>query len=487
MRRRILQVAVVTVSVALIVFGVPLGVVARAMIFSEERGEMERAALMASRQIGPDFVTGDPVELPQVESDKRVAIYDAGMKLRSTPGSGPAVADSVTRSAVSGKQSDGQVEGDLVVAIPVTVAENVVAVVRVATPQRLVWEGVLLAWGALVASGVAALAVAVLLARRQARLLSAPLEALAAAAERVGAGDLRVRTPPAGGPELVRLAETQNDMLDRLFDLITRERRFTADVSHQLRTPLTGLTLGLQSALDSHESDPAGRDLRQAVVEATEKVRDLERTIEEILRLARREKDALGADALVGVADLAIDLQRRGHGRLAEKGRPLDVMVPGDLDPATAVPTFAATEILAILLDNATRHGIGRVEVAFRDLFTVVAVDVSDEGSVTLAPADLFRRGHSGGSGSGIGLSLGRSIAEAAGGRLSLAGAHPARFTLLLPVSTPAESTESMTGPAERTEDRRPQGLDRDDAESEGQPEVLRGSGRADVSPPRNA
>jgi signal transduction histidine kinase len=65
------------------------------------------------------------------------------------------------------------------------------------------------------------------------------------------------------------------------------------------------------------------------------------------------------------------------------------------------------------------RHGIGRVEVAFGDLSTVVAVDVSDEGSVTLAPADLFRRGHSGGSGSGIGLSLGRSIAEAAGGRLS--------------------------------------------------------------------
>ncbi|MEO7060011.1 MAG: HAMP domain-containing sensor histidine kinase [Lapillicoccus sp.] len=431
MRRQVLHVAVVAVTLALVLFGLPLAVVARSMILTEERGELERAALLASRQIGPDFVTGDPVELPAVESDKRVALYDATFTLRSARGSGPAMADAVTRAAALGIEADAQVDGDLVVAVPVTVAEKVVAVVRVATPLRLVWGWVLLAWSVLALTGVLALAVAVLVARRQARLLSAPLEALAAAATRVGAGDLQIRTPPAGVPELVRLAQTQNDMLERLSELISRERRFTADVSHQLRTPLTGLTLGLQNALESTEADPE-TVLRPALLDAAEQVRALERTIEDILSLARSQTGSHDVPQTRPVAEVVDDLQRRWHGSLAAAGRPFVVRLH-HTDPATAVPVFPVTEILTILLDNATRHGKGGVEVSFRDLTTVIAVDVTDEGEVTLPPAQMFRRGTSGSGGSGIGLALGRSIAEASGGRLTLASADPTRFTLLLP------------------------------------------------------
>lgn len=447
MRRRILQVAIVAVSVALVLFGLPLAVAARAMIVTEERGELERAGLLASRQVGPDFLAGDPVELPPVESDKQVAVYDAALVLRSAPGTGPAVADSVTRAAVHGIEADGQVAGDFVVAVPVTVAENVVAVVRVATPQRLVWGWVLLAWSALVLTGVLALAVAVLVARRQARLLSAPLESLAAAAARVGAGDLRIRTPPAGVPELVRLAQTQNDMVERLSDLITRERRFTADVSHQLRTPLTGLALGLQNALADRQSDPHA-DLSQAVVEAADQVDALERTIEDILRLARPETGTHGVPALRTVTALVDDLERRWHGSLAAAGRPLVIRLR-DTDPAAALPVFLTTEVLTILLDNAARHGKGTVEVSFRDLTTVIAVDVADEGAVTVPAAEVFHRGTTGGNGSGIGLALGRSIAEAGGGRLTLASADPTRFTLLVPVtvSTPDHVSAPMGSP----------------------------------------
>ncbi|MDQ6715764.1 MAG: HAMP domain-containing histidine kinase [Actinomycetota bacterium] len=425
--------AVVAVSVALVLFGGPLAFAAKTMIFTEERGELERMALLASRQVGPDFLAGDPVELPPVEGDKQVAIYDARLTLRSAPGTGPVAADEVTRSALGGATSDGVVAGDLVVAVPVTAAENVVAVVRVATAQRLVWGWVLLAWSALALCAAAALSVAVLVARRQARLLSAPLEALAAAAERVGEGDLQIRTVPAGGPELVRLAQTQNDMLDRLSDVVTRERRFTADVSHQLRTPLTGLTLGLQNALHSHRVDPR-TDLRQALVDATEQVQDVERTIEDILRLARPEVEPLGASGVRTIADLIIDIERRWHGQLAAEGRLLVVRAQ-DIAPEVAVPLFLTADVLTILIDNATRHGTGRVEVSFRDLSTAVAVDVTDEGTVTLPAADLFLRGRSGGDGSGIGLALGRSIAEAGGGRLTLACADPTRFTLLVPLS----------------------------------------------------
>ncbi len=446
--------AVVAVSVALVLFGVPLALAAKTMIFTEERGELERTALLASRQVGPDFLAGDPVELPPVEGDKQVAIYDARLTLRSAPGTGPVAADEVTRVAAGGNTSDGVVAGDLVVAVPVTAAENVVAVVRVATAQRLVWGWVLLAWSALALCAAAALSVAVLVARRQARLLSAPLEALAAAAERVGEGDLQIRTVPAGGPELVRLAQTQNDMLDRLSDVVTRERRFTADVSHQLRTPLTGLTLGLQNALHSHWVDPR-TDLRQALVDATEQVQDVERTIEDILRLARPEAEPLGASGVRTIADLIQDVQRRWHGQLAAAGRLLVVRGP-DIDPEVAVPLFLTTDVLTILIDNATRHGRGCVEVSFRDLTTAVAVDVADEGVVTLPAADLFVRGRSGGDGSGIGLALGRSIAEAGGGRLTLADADPTRFTLLVPVSAPGEGVGATLPAHTRTGERRP-------------------------------
>ncbi len=440
MRRQVLHVAVVAVTVALILFGLPLAVVARSLIITEERGELERAALLASRQIGPDFRAGDPVELPPVESDKQVAVYDDGLMLRSAAGTGPAVADAVTRAAAGGTESDAEVDGDLVVAVPVTVAEKVVAVVRVGTPQRLIWGWVVLAWTVLALTGVLALAVALLVARRQARLLSAPLESMAAAATRVGAGDLQIRTPLSGVPELVRLAQTQNDMLERLSDLISRERRFTADVSHQLRTPLTGLALGLQNALRSIGSDP-DPDLRPAVLEASERVAALERTIEDILRLARPETEGQRALATRTVTEAAADLGRRWHGSLAAAGRPLVVRLD-DTDPATALPVFPVTEILSILLDNATRHGKGQVEVSFRDLTTVIAVDIADEGAVTVPPAEMFRRGISGGGGSGIGLALGRSIAEAGGGRLILTSADPTRFTLLLPVTAPAAVTD---------------------------------------------
>jgi len=451
MRRQVLQVAVVAVSVALVLFGLPLAVVARSMIVTEERGELERAALLASRQIGPDFLGGDPVELPPVESDKRVALYDAALTLRSAPGTGPTAADSVTRAAAGGTQVDAEVGGDLVVAVPVTVAENVVAVVRVATPQRLVWGWVLLAWSVLVVTGVLALAAAVLVARRQARLLSAPLEALAAAATRVGAGDLQIRTPPAGVPELVRLAQTQNDMLERLSDLISRERRFTADVSHQLRTPLTGLALGLQNALRAPESDP-DTSSRQALLDAAEHVRALERTIEDLLHLARSESETHSVPDTRTVNEVVGDLERRWHGSLAPTGRPLVIRLH-DTDPSTALPVFLTTQVLTILLDNAARHGKGRVEVSFRDLTTVLAVDVADEGAVTVPPAQVFHRGTSGDSGSGIGLALGRSIAEAGGGRLTLASADPTRFTLLVPVPASPRSLDGAAVPGMSTDE----------------------------------
>ncbi|MEU1618740.1 ATP-binding protein [Streptomyces sp. NPDC005722] len=90
-------------------------------------------------------------------------------------------------------------------------------------------------------------------------------------------------------------------------------------------------------------------------------------------------------------------------------------------------------QVLDVLLDNAHRHGRGTVRVTVRELGGVLAVDVEDEGTLTLDPTVLFSRGTTTGQGSGIGLALAREMAAAADGRLALTRDRPTTFTLLLP------------------------------------------------------
>jgi len=94
MRQRVVRVAVVAVAVALVLFAVPLAITIRSAFFTQERGELERAALAAAVRVGPQFATGDQVELPATEADTSVGVYDMKFQLRA--GRGPTVADPVS-------------------------------------------------------------------------------------------------------------------------------------------------------------------------------------------------------------------------------------------------------------------------------------------------------------------------------------------------------------------------------------------------------
>jgi signal transduction histidine kinase len=236
-------------------------------------------------------------------------------------------------------------------------------------------------------------------------------------------------------------------MVQRLAQLLQRERDFTANASHQLRTPLTGLQLGLESALSradagagaasavaSGSGSGSGADagLRAAVEEALEQSRHLNDTIDEVLRLAKAEPAAPTEESLEPAGRLLERVERRWHGTLARDGRRLDVLLD-QADATLPLPGRATSQILDILLDNAREHGRGTVSVTLRDMGGAVALDVADEGALTLSSAELFTRGSTTGPGQGIGLALAADLAEAAGGRLSLSRVDPARFTLLLP------------------------------------------------------
>jgi signal transduction histidine kinase len=424
MRQRVVRVALVAVAVALVLFAVPLAITIRWAFFAQERGELERAALAAAVRVGPQFASGDNVELPLAEIDTQVGLYD--LKLRLRAGRGPATADPITRNAARGVVADAQIGSDLVVSVPVSSSEEVVGVARASIPSSIVWVRVIVAWLVLAALVVASLLVGILVARRQARLISEPLEALSAASQRVADGDLTARADLNAIPEIHRVAQTQNAMVSRLTQAIEREHHFSANASHQLRTPLTGLQLGLEAALD----DPAA-DLPSVLADATRRVRELHVTVGEVLALARLGPDGWLAAEPRPVGATMIEVERRWHGPLAGQGRRLLVTLEPEV-VGLEVPATLAIQILDVLIDNASRHGHGTVSLTVREMSETLAVDVADEGSISVQPDALFDRGRSGGDGEGIGLGLARSMAEASGGRLLLTRRSPATFTLFL-------------------------------------------------------
>ncbi|MEO6142671.1 MAG: HAMP domain-containing sensor histidine kinase [Dermatophilaceae bacterium] len=428
MRQRVIRVAVVAVAVALLLFAVPLAITIQSEFFTQERDELESTALEASLRVGPQFASGEEVKLPVPEADKLVGVYDLAMQLRV--GRGPSEADPLTRRAVNGVIANGQVGSDLVVAIPVSSSEKVVGVARASVPVGVVWRRVILAWLVLVALAGGSLIAAILVARRQARLLTEPLEALSAASQRVADGDFIARAELSAIPEIHRVAETQNAMVGRLTQMIEKERHFSANASHQLRTPITGLQLGLEAALQNPSAD-----LASVLSDATRRVRELHGIVDEVLALARLGPDEWLIGAPLPLGQLMAEVESRWYDTLAGHGRPLLVNVEPEAT-TIEVPGTLVIQILNVLIDNAVRHGRGSVTLTARETSETLAVDVADEGTIAMDSAAVFNRGTSGGKGQGIGLALARSMAEARGGRLLLSGRSPATFTLFLPGGT---------------------------------------------------
>jgi signal transduction histidine kinase len=224
-------------------------------------------------------------------------------------------------------------------------------------------------------------------------------------------------------PELDAAAGALNDTAQRLGAMVERERAFSADASHQLRTPLTALRLDLESG---RATGATAADLDRALIE----VDRLEDTISTLLAAAR---DAGPAVQRIDVALLLDEAREVWHGRLAADGRPLRISVVDEPLVACATPG-ALRQILEVLLDNAHRHGSGAVIVSARPTRGAVVVEVSDEGAgVTGDPDAVFARRSPAAAGHGVGLALARSLAAADGGRLVLKRPGPRpTFSLLL-------------------------------------------------------
>jgi signal transduction histidine kinase len=486
MRGRILRATVAAVVCAVLLFAVPLGAAVLRLYRQDEVRELQQLAQQAAVSLPVQVgASGDPVELPRTESDTRIAVYDSGG--RRVTGAGPATADGSVRAAAGGHASSRRVGDRLVVAVPVGSAEQVRGIVRVSSPAAQPLHRAALTWAGMLLLAAVAVGVAVLLAVRSSRRLARPLESLAATAHELESGNLAVRAAPSGLPEADGVANALNRATDRIDRLVRRERSFSADASHQLRTALTRTRLDLEAALaagavaegpttpatseTSNNSDPsrtsegfptsgtsggssalassevptasqlppssdasrgarapAHADPNAAIRSALAELSHMESTIGDLLALARDVPERAALD----IGTLLAEAEHRWHGELAAAGRPLRIAAEPDL-PEAVGSSRAARQVLDVLLANATAHGTGTVTVRARETAGVVAVDVEDEGPGVPDGVDVFARRQGADGGHGIGLALARSLAETEGGRLLLSrrAPHP-RFTWLV-------------------------------------------------------
>lgn len=406
-------------AAAVILFALPLALVLKHSYRNEDLLRLQRDTIAATRVVDIGTPGRDPLELPV--SRDRLAVYDTAG--RRVAGHGPARADGPVRAALGAGSPADRAQGPrLVAAVPLLARERVTGVLRAERSDAAAARATHSAWLALIGLAALLVALAAIAAALLGRRLARPLERLAAAARRLGDGDFAARAPRGGVREADQIATALDDTASRLGALIARERAFSADASHQLRTPLAALRIELEAIELRGDAPP---ELERAIAQ----VDRLQATIDTLLAVARDEPRPVAESDLAALLD---DLENRWRGPLASAGRPLRVLRRTGERAARAAPAVVA-EILDVLLDNAHRHGGGAVTVTLRASDGWLAVDVGDQGpGFAGAGEQVFSRRRESRDGHGIGLALAQALAHAEGGRLALTEPSPPVVTLWL-------------------------------------------------------
>ena len=284
---------------------------------------------------------------------------------------------------------------------------------------------VLLALGAFVVGGA--------IGRYVGGLLMRPLRRMGAGARRLADGDLTVRLPDTGDPDLDPISDSFNEMAVAVASRIERERRFVANVSHELRSPLTTVVATAELLEEHHETFPP-REARLVTSLATQS-RRLTRILLDLLEIS-------SVTARAPVQRDATDIASLIEGVLTGRNLETDLL-HGDR-PVVVTDARRVERVMANLIDNATRHGHGVRQILMVAGDGRVRIHVDDAGP-GVDPDEVerlfepFARGTGVAErrveGAGLGLAIVREQSEAIGGRVTV-GASPfggARFTLDLP------------------------------------------------------
>jgi heavy metal sensor kinase len=284
-----------------------------------------------------------------------------------------------------------------------------------------------------------------------------PVRRIAAMARSLSQHDLHRRVDlDVPADELGELVQTFNGMLARLDASFESLRRFTADASHELRSPLTLMRSELEGTI-ARARTPAEY---QAVLRGLEEeVEHMARMVDQLLMLARADAGALRPAAVsVDLPDFLHETSARWRPVADRRGVRLDIETP-ETGAVWADPDLLR-RLIDNLMDNAIRHTPAEAGVHLNGYRTDAGwtVDVRDEGSGVpalvrpflferFARADGARGRDSGGA--GLGLALSRAIAQAHAGRLDLVddGGPGATFRLFLPAAPNGKVTGTVETP----------------------------------------
>jgi signal transduction histidine kinase len=402
MRRVLVLVSLAVTSMVALAFVLPLAIVvrdvARDRAFSE--AELQAAALEPALTITTSHRALEQALLStQAGAEGRVALHLPGTV---TIGVGYASNAQVTAARATGREANVTVPGGYAVLEPVALAGTArrVAVIEVFLPGSSLSDGVTRSWALLGLVAVVLVAGSVLVADRLGARVVRATKRLGSAAATLGEGDLSVRVPPDGPPELVEAGRAFNAMADRIRGLLAAERELAADLSHRLRTPLTALRL------------TTGPEVAPALDQ-------LEREVDLIIRAVRQPSSAVASGC-----DAAEVLRERlaFWSVLAEdEGRRWELAGTGQRAPLP-VPAAELSDAIDALLGNIFQHTPQGTAfgVTLHHGAEITGILVSDGGRGIANPDAALRRGSSGAGSTGLGLDIARRVAEATGGNLRI-------------------------------------------------------------------
>jgi signal transduction histidine kinase len=430
------------VTLVLLGLGIPLALSVsgseQQQMFLDRLTVTERLASLAQRPL-LDGEYGELAKVLQRYSEVygiTSAVLDQDGALRASAPTAPQLNQPAIAAALNDALADRQPEpgavfvpwdsDPMVLAEPVMVDGEVRGAVVTVSPTDALRARVLDRWAVVAAGGVVALALAILLALPVVRWILVPIRRLDEAAGRVaeavaGEGTFSPVAVSTGPPELRQLARSFDGMAGTVADVLAAQRAFVADASHQLRNPLTALSIRLRN-LEGMVDPDAVEDYAETISETQR----LNEVLDSLLALARAE----AAPATPVRIDTSADLRERVEAwRAVAAAR--DVVLDSDIGEGLSVLAVprAVDHVLDALLDNAVKYSAGvdgaRVEVVAGRAGDVVSISVRDNGpgldEAQLDRAtDRFWRGpaHQNISGSGLGLAIVKHIVDRSAGTL---------------------------------------------------------------------
>lgn len=417
MRQRVLQATIITVLLAVIMLGIPLAV--SWLNLSATKLNSDATKILEDVRIATDsrLAEGRPIDealLQQfVDSQSDLSLY-------------------ITVTAEGTDVSAGQPPGP----DPLQAFSNggYGQQITVYIPRSDVRSHAASAWVLIAVAGLCSISIGVSVALWQAQRISMPLARLSRRAEELGSGRARGPWNPSGISEIDDVAEELARSGALLTERLEAESRLASDASHQLRTPLTALSMRVDEILATSSEEWVREEARIAL----EQIDRLTEVVHDLINAPRSSQRRTP-----GVVDLRAVLTQQSEEwspAFRRAGRELRIQVPRSAAVWGSVGPL--TQVIATLVENSLVHGDGRTSVKVRRNARSTVIEVTDEGAgIDPALANrVFERSVSGASssGTGVGLALARTLVEDDGGRLELLTEQPATFGIFL-ITAPSD------------------------------------------------